>query len=90
MGLTVYYDFRLPLAVSAGEVQVLLLRWRAFVVELGAGSVSALRPVKPADLFAQGTIIERMGPGRDDAYYDVPVTEGWQFTLQPAAGAQGG
>jgi hypothetical protein len=88
MGLTVYYDFRLPLAVPADEVQALLGRWRALAAELDAGPVTRVRKVTRHQLFMTGLHYEPKPHGGGRIGHEVPVEEGFAFALQPAEGCE--
>jgi hypothetical protein len=81
MGLTVNFDFRLPVSITAQEVRARLERWREFAVALNFGAVSTVRAVRPDEIGLTGVVWEV--DGDTHMGFDVPVEEGFTFRVRP-------
>ena len=83
MGLTVNYDLRLPLTVSAAEVRARLERWREFAQTLGMTPRTAVDSVDPDMPFMSGFVMDRDEEQDATIGHEVPVEEGFCFWVQP-------
>lgn len=83
MGLTVNYDLRLPLTVSAAEVRARLEQWREFAQTVGMKLMTAVEAVERDELFMTGFVMERDEEQDATIGHEVPVEEGFVFWAQP-------
>src|SRR4051812_275786 len=83
MGLSVNYTFRLPLTVSAADVRARLERWREFARMLGMKTLIPVHKVSHDQLFMTGFVFERDEEQDATIGHDVPVEEGFAFSVQP-------
>lgn len=83
MGLSINYDLRLPLSVSAAEVRARLEKWREFATTLGLEPRTAVDEVAGDELFMTGYVFEHDEAQDATIGHPVPVEEGFVFWAQP-------